>query len=399
MAKAVMKANNATAVAAKLARVEVVPAFPITPSTLFPEQISAFVANGEMDCQFIPMESEHSAMSAAIGASAAGVRTCTATASQGLALMHEMLFIASGMRLPIVMAVGNRALSAPINIWGDHSDTMSERDTGWIQLYAEKNQEALDLMLAAFKVAEDKAVLLPAMVGMDAFVLTHTMEVIDVPEQGEADDFLPRYEPTHCKLDPSEPMTIGAFATPEYYMEFKLAQEKAMERASKTIDNVFIDFKKRFGRELSKVSGYKTEDAEIILLTIGSMTGTARAAIDEMRAKGLKAGLAKMTVYRPFPIAELLAITKNAKALAVVERAYSYGMTGPLFADVAAAFSNQKDPPMLQSYIIGLGGRDIHPSHFITIAQKAEGLMRKGQAQEKSEWINVDEQSVDESER
>lgn len=398
MARTVLKANNATAHAARLARVEVIPAFPITPSTLFPEQISTFVANGEMDCQFVPMESEHSAMSAAIGASATGVRTCTATASQGLALMHEMLFIASGMRLPIVMVVGNRALSAPINIWGDHSDTMSERDTGWMQFYAEKNQEALDLTLMAFKIGEDNRVLLPAMIGMDAFALTHTMEVLDMPEQQDVDAFLPKYNPTHCFLDPARPMSIGTFASPDYYMEFKLAQELAMERASKVIDSIFSDFEKRFGRKYSKSSGYKTEDAEIILMTIGSMTGTARAAIDEMRKEGIKAGLLKLTVYRPFPTEELYSLVKNAKALAVIERAYSYGSSGPVFSDLCAAFQKKEKKPLLLNYIIGLGGRDILVSDFKSISSKAQATLKSGKPQDKSEWINVDQEAVERGE-
>ena len=234
--KDVIKGNMATALGAKLARTEVIPAYPITPSTLFPEKISEYVANGEMDCQFVLVESEHSAMSACIGASATGARTCTSTASQGLALMHEMLFIASGMRLPIVVAVGNRALSAPINIWCDHQDSISERDTGWMQFYAEKNQEALDLMIMAFKIAEDKRVLLPAMVGLDAFVLTHTMEAVDIPEQEDVDKFLPSYTPPFGVLDPAKPMTFGSFGTPDYYMEFKYAQTKALEDSEKVID-------------------------------------------------------------------------------------------------------------------------------------------------------------------
>jgi pyruvate ferredoxin oxidoreductase alpha subunit len=398
MVKEVIKGNFATAVAAKLARAEVIPAYPITPSTLFPEQISEFVNNGEMKCEYIPVESEHSAMSACIGASATGVRTCTATSSQGLALMHEMLFIASGMRLPIVMPVANRALSAPINIWGDHSDTMAERDVGWLHFYAQTNQECLDLTLIAFKVSENKKILLPSMIGLDAFVLTHTMEPVDIPEQEKVDAFLPKYESPYCWLDPARPMTIGSFGTPEYYMEFKLAEELAMERSSGVIDEVFADFERRFGRRYQKVVGYRTEDADVIMVMIGSMYGTAKAAVDEMRKKGVKAGLVKMTVYRPFPTKELYSLVKNAKALAIVERAYSYGLGGPLFADISGAIYNMDKKPMMLNYIIGLGGRDIVPKDFETIYDKVKPSLDAGKVQKQVEWIKVDAEAVREAE-
>jgi pyruvate ferredoxin oxidoreductase alpha subunit len=398
MVKEVIKGNFATAVAAKLARAEVIPAYPITPSTLFPEQISEFVNNGEMKCEYIPVESEHSAMSACIGAAATGVRTCTATSSQGLALMHEMLFIASGMRLPIVMPVANRALSAPINIWGDHSDTMAERDVGWLHFYAQTNQECLDLTLIAFKVSENKKVLLPSMIGLDAFVLTHTMEPVDVPGQDTVDAFLPKYESPYCWLDPARPMTIGSFATPEYYMEFKLAEEMAMERSSAVIDEVFKDFEKRFGRKYQKVVGYKTEDADVIMVMIGSMYGTAKAAIDELREKGVKVGLVKMTVYRPFPTKELYAMVRNAKILAIVERAYSYGLGGPLFADISDVFYNMDKKPMMLNYIIGLGGRDIVPKDFETIYDKVKPSLESGKVKKQVEWIKVDIEAIKEAE-
>ncbi len=392
--KMMIKGNMATALGAKLARVEVIPAYPITPSTLFPEKISEYIADGEMDSQFILVESEHSAMSACIGASATGARTCTATASQGLALMHEMLFIAAGMRLPIVMAIGNRALSAPINIWCDHQDTISERDSGWIQFYAEKNQEALDLMIIAFKVAEDKRILLPAMVGLDAFVLTHTMEAVDVPEQEEVDKFLPKYEPPFGVLDPSKPMTFGSFSTPAYYMEFKFVQTKAMEESEKVIDEVFADFKKEFGREYIKIVGYKTEDAEIILLTLGSMSGTARAAVDKMRKEGKKVGCAKMTVFRPFPRKELLDMTANVKVLAVVDRDISPGFGGAIFGEAAAQYVNEPTKPMLMNFIVGLGGRDITIPDFEAMVKKAKKALEDGKPKKMVEWININEENL-----
>lgn len=386
--KQVVKGNFATAIAAKLARVDVVPAYPITPSTLFPEQISEYVANGEMDTELLLTESEHSAMSAAIGASAAGARVATATASQGLKLMSEMLFIASGMRLPIVAAIGNRALSAPINIWADHSDSMAERDSGWMQFYAENNQNALDLMLMAFKIAEDHRVLLPAMVGLDAFVLTHTMEGVDIPLQEEVDEFLPPYKPIYT-LDVSNPMTFGSFGTPAHYMEFKYQQWEAMENARKVIDEVFTEFEDKFGRKYEKVSEYRTDDAEIIFFTMGSVSGTARAAVDKLREKGIKAGTAKITVFRPFPVYRIREIAKKAKVLAVLDRALSFGMAGPVYSDVSGALINEKDRPMLMDFIVGLGGRDITFDDFYHMADIARDALEKGKVEQVVNWVNL----------
>ena len=384
----------ATAMGAKLCRTEVIPAYPITPSTLFPEKISEYVADGEMDTQFILVESEHSAMSACIGASATGARTCTATASQGLALMHEMLYIASGMRLPIVVAVANRALSAPINIWCDHQDSISERDTGWMQFYAEKNQEALDLMIMAFKIGEDKRVLLPAMVGLDAFVLTHTMEAVDIPKQDDVDKFLPSYTPPFGVLDPAKPMTFGSFATPDYYMEFKYAQTKALEDSEKVIEKVFAQFKEAFGRKYQKINQYRTEDADIILVTLGSMSGTVRAAVDKMREEGKKVGCAKMTVYRPFPAKELVEMAKNAKVLAMVDRDISPGFGGAVFGEAAAQFINESQKPILMNFIVGLGGRDITIPDFEDMVNKAEHAIEKGKPEKMIEWINLYEENL-----
>ena len=388
--KQVVKGNFATAVAAKLARVDVVPAYPITPSTLFPEQISTYIANGEMDAELLLTESEHSAMSAAIGASASGARVATATASQGLKLMSEMLFIASGMRLPIVTAVGNRALSAPINIWCDHQDTIAERDSGWLQFYAENNQNALDLMLMAFKISEDRRVLLPSMVGLDAFVLTHTMEGVDVPLQEEVDEFLPPYKPVYT-LDVKNPMTFGSFGTPAHYMEFKYQQWEAMEKAQKVIDEVFSEFYEKFGRKYEKVSEYRTDDADIIILTMGSMSGTARAAVDSMREKGIKVGAAKLTVFRPFPFREIKMLARKAKVLAVADRNISFGFGGAVFAEIAGALINEKEKPMLIDFIIGLGGRDITQEDFYKIAEISKDAIEKGKVEKMVHWINLKE--------
>ncbi len=391
-----LRGNESTAYAAKLARVQVIPAYPITPSTLFPEKVSELIANGEMDSEFLPVESEHSALSAAIGAAAAGARTMTATASQGLALMHEMLFIASGMRLPIVMAIGNRALSAPVNIWADQQDSIAERDSGWLHFYAETNQETLDLALIAFKVAEDDRVLLPALMGMDAFVLTHTKEPVNVPDQKDVDEFLGEKKANYPVLDPQKPATFGAFVFPEHYMEFRLSQFVAMEQAKKVIDEVFEQFNKKFNRKYEKVQPFMHEDADILLITMGSMTGTARETVRMLREKGEKVGLLKITVFRPFPKEEILSLTKNAKVLAIVDRNISPGFAGAIFTEIAASFANQNKKPKLINFILGLGGRDIKIDNFVEIYEKAKKAKR-GKFQEIN-WIDVDFDAVKEVE-
>jgi len=395
MVKKVMRGNEATALGAKLCKPNVVPAYPITPSTLFPERISEYVADGELDAEFVLVESEHSAMSAAIGASATGARVCTATASQGLELMHEMLFIASGMRLPIVMAVGNRALSAPINIWCDHQDGISARDCGWIQFYTERNQEALDMMILGFKISEDPRVLLPSMVGLDAFVLTHTMEAVDIPDQDKVDKFVGKYNPAHCYMDVNRPITIGSFSTPDTYMEFRYVQDKVMNDAAKVIDEAFAAFEKTFGRKYSKITAENTKDADIILVTMGSMTGTAREAITKMRAAGKKVGLVKISVLRPFPKKELIEALKGAKAVAVVDRSLSVGLNiGPVCSEIGATFINEKTRPMILSFVAGLGGRDILITDFEEVHEKTTAALKKGAPEKDTYWIHLKEELV-----
>ncbi|NJD98479.1 pyruvate ferredoxin oxidoreductase [Thermococcus sp. LS1] len=380
----VMKANEAAAWAAKLAKPKVIAAFPITPSTLVPEKISEFVADGELDAEFIKVESEHSAISACVGASAAGVRTFTATASQGLALMHEILFIAAGMRLPIVIAVGNRALSAPINIWNDWQDTISERDTGWLQFYAENNQEALDLILIAFKVAEDERVLLPAMVGFDAFILTHTVEPVEIPDQELVDEFLGEYVPKHAYLDPAKPITQGALGFPAHYMEARYGVWEANEAAKKVIDEAFAEFEKKFGRKYQKIEEYRTEDADIIFVTMGSLAGTLKEYVDHLREKGLKVGAAKITVYRPFPVEEVRELAKKAKVLALLEKNVTFSVGGALFQDFSRALVNVEDKPKIVDFILGLGGRDVT---FKDLDEALE-ISKKALAGEEFEEVN-----------
>ena len=386
--RTVMKANEAAAWAAKLAKPKVIAAFPITPSTLVPEKISEFVADGELDAEFIKVESEHSAISACVGASAAGVRVFTATASQGLALMHEILFIAAGMRLPIVVAIGNRSLSAPINIWNDWQDSISERDTGWLQFYAENNQEALDLILIAYKVAENEKVLLPAMVGFDAFILTHTVEPVEIPDQELVDEFLGEYEGKHAYLDPTKPITQGALGFPAHYMEARYGVWEANENARKVIDEVFAEFEKKFGRKYQKIEEYRTDDADIIFVTMGSLAGTVKEYVDYLREKGIKAGAAKMTVYRPFPIEEVRALAKKAKVIALLEKNVTFSVGGALFQDFSRALINESEKPKLVDFILGLGGRDVTFKDLdaaLSIAEKA----LKGEEYDEVNWIGL----------
>ncbi|MGQ9583257.1 MAG: transketolase C-terminal domain-containing protein [Thermoplasmatota archaeon] len=389
----IMRGNEVTALGAKLARPDVVPAYPITPSTLFPERISEYVANGEMDAKFMLVESEHSAMSAAIGASAAGARVCTATASQGLALMHEMLFIAAGMRLPIVMAVGNRALSAPINIWGDQQDSVSERDAGWIHFYSESNQEALDFMIIAFRVAEDRRVYLPALVGLDGFVLTHTMEAVEVPDQEKVDAFLPKYVP-HCLLDTKSPVTVGALGTPDYYMETRYMLHRALMESAGVIDEVFEEWARVFGRRYRRVETYRVEDADIVIVTMGSMAGTCRVAVDQMRAAGKRVGMAKIIVLRPFPFDQLREAIKGARAVVVAERAVSLGYGGSTYGELAGHLVNDARRPLLTSGILGLGGRDILPSHFEELVERAERALETGRVEEFTTWAGLNREVI-----
>jgi len=384
----VMKCNEAAAWAAKLAKPKVVAAFPITPSTLVPEKISEFIADGEMDAEFIKVESEHSAISACVGASAAGVRAFTATASQGLALMHEVLFIAAGMRLPIVIAIGNRSLSAPINIWNDWQDSISERDTGWMQFYAENNQEALDLILIAFKVAEDERVLLPAMVGFDAFILTHTVEPVEIPDQEVVDEFLGEYVPKHAYLDPVKPITQGALGFPAHYMEARYTVWEAMENARQVIAEAFDEFEKKFGRRYHMIEEYKTDDAEVILLTMGSLAGTLKDFVDKKREEGVKIGAAKMTVYRPFPIEEFRALAKKAKVLAILEKDISFGIGGAVFADAGRVLVNEKEKPILLDFIIGLGGRDVTFENLEEVVEISKKAL-VGEKVEEVNWIGL----------
>ncbi len=359
-----IEVSIAVADAVKLANADVVAAYPITPQTHIVEHLAELVNNGELTASYIPVESEHSAMSACLGSSAVGARTFTASASQGLELMHEVLFVASAMRMPIVMAVANRALSAPISIWGDHSDAMATRDTGWIQIFVENGQEAVDNTICAFRIGEDNRVLLPVMIHMDGFHLTHMVEPIILPEQSEVDSFLPDYHHPMA-LDPEKPITMGAFASPAIYPEVKYAQDQNLRAAKDVILECWRDFGKEFQRHYSPIETYHSQGAKALLLTMGSYSETAMVAIDKMRSEGQEVGLIKLRLWRPFPHAELREAVKGAEVLVVLDRALSFGGPGgPVCSEVKAALYNQEKKPKVVGFVGGLGGRNISPSGF-----------------------------------
>ncbi len=374
----IMAGSKAVATAVKLCDVDVVAVYPITPQTPIAEYIAELVANGELKAEYIKVESEHSALSACVGASAAGARTFTATSSQGLALMHEVLFIASGLRLPIVMVNANRALSAPINIWNDQSDAMASRECGWIQIYVETNQEALDSVIMAYKIAENKDILLPVMVNMDGFVLTHTYEPVEIPSKELVEEYLPKYEPL-ISLDPENPVTMGAIADPNYYMELKYSQVKALENSKDVVKKEQEEFYKLFGRKYDLIEKYKMENADIILATLGSVSGTIKDVIDKLeREKGYKVGLVRVRLYRPFPKEELLDALKGAEVVGVIEKNVSPGIGGgALFNDIKSALYGKSDAKVI-GFVAGLGGRDIPPwdiekaIEICTLAKKEE---------------------------
>ncbi|HPU30281.1 MAG TPA: transketolase C-terminal domain-containing protein [Syntrophorhabdaceae bacterium] len=365
-----IEVSIAASIAAKLARVEVIAAYPITPQTHIVEHLSELVANGELEAIYINVESEHSAMSACCGASAAGARTFTSTSAQGLELMHEILFIASGMRLPIVMATVNRALSSPLSIWGDHSDIMAARDTGWIMLFCENGQEVVDSIIMAFKIAEHRNVLLPVMVNLDGFSLSHVIEPIEFPSQKDVDSFLPPYKPLYS-LHPDRPVTMGAYGMPEIYTEAKYAQEMALINSKDTIIGVMKEFGDKFGRHYKPVETHNTENTDFAFICLGSTNENIATAIDELKSYGKEAGLIKLRLFRPFPKDELLSALKDKKRIAVIERAMPAGAAnGPLYNEIASLIYNNRLDITLENYIVGLGGRDVHPEYFIDIFDK-----------------------------
>lgn len=379
MAKRVgIEVSIAVSEAVKLANVDVVAAYPITPQTHIVEHLAELVADGHLDAEFIPVESEHSAMSTCCGSSAAGARTYTATSSQGQALMLEICYIASALRLPIVMTVANRSLSGPISIWNDHSDMMMSRDTGWIQTVAENGQEAFDLTLHAFRVAEDSRVLLPVIINLDGFTLTHVIEPIEILDQKEVDRYLPPYQP-QMRLDPDDPVTIGPVGMPEVYTEAKKAQDEAIKSSKPVIIEAWQEFGDLFGRYYKPVETYRTDGAETLLVTMGSLSETAMTAVDQMRAKGKDVGLVRIRLFRPFPFEEFLAAVEGAKQIAVMDRALCLnGAGGPLATEVKAALYDEPERPYIWNYVAGLAGRDVTIENFVEMADGVEAAAADG---------------------
>ena len=367
MTREIMTANKAVAEAARLAKPEVIPVFPITPQTSISEYLAQYAADKTIDAEYIKVESEHSAMSAAVGASGTGVRVFTATSSQGLLLMHEIIFAAAGMRLPIVMADANRAISSPLNIWNDQQDSIVQRDSGWLQTYAEDAQEALDSTLMAYRISENKDVLLPSMVCLDGFILTHTVEPVEIPDQEDVDKFLPPYKPDHTYIDPKEPMSIGTLADPNYYFETRYQMEIATRNSLQVTRDTCKEFEEIFGRKYDLVENYKCDDAEIAFVAMGSVCSTLKIMVDELREKGEKVGLLKIRVYRPFPLDEINEAVKNCKKLAIIEKNISFGMGGALYADIQA-----KTDKEIYGFIAGLGGRDITPESIYEVYEKTK---------------------------
>ncbi len=362
MTRLVLSGNSAQAYAARLARVQVVAAYPITPQTTIVESLADFVARGELAAQFVKVESEHSALQVVVSAAGLGARTYTATSSQGLLLMHELLHWASGMRAPVVMGVVNRAVAPPWNIAVDHTDTIAQRDTGWIQFYAESNQEVLDTVLAAYRLAEDPAVRLPAMISEDAFYLSHTVEPVDVPTPDEVDRFLPPRDP-RAVLVPGNATRLGSFTGPEHYVEFRQEVARAMERVPATLGEVEEEYRRVTGRELGgALPLYRVEDADTVLLTMGTATTTARGVVDELRTQGHKVGLAKLRLFRPFPVEAIRSLGAMVDRIGVVDRAFTFGGAGAAATEVAAALYGSANRPALSGFLAGIGGRDVTPA-------------------------------------
>ncbi|MCZ7401765.1 MAG: pyruvate ferredoxin oxidoreductase [Candidatus Methanoperedens sp.] len=389
--KKVITGDHAVAIGAKLCRVDVVPAYPITPQTLIIEHIADFVNDGELDTKFLTMESEHSVMSAAAAASAAGARVFTATSSQGLAFMHEMLYATAPLRLPVVMANASRTLGGPPGIWCEYNDSMGARDSGWLQLYVEDNQEALDMIIQSFRIAEDKRVLLPVMPCLDGFVLTHTVEPVEIPTQEEVDSFLGPYEPDII-LDPARPAMIGTFMPAEYIMELRRQTVAAFDSAKDVIREVNSEFSKKFGRDYGGlVDTYRMDDAKVALITMGTVTSTSREVVDDLRQKGEKVGIIKLRFFRPFPSEDLRKLVSNLDALGVFDRSISYHGGGPVYNEVRSALFGMKMPVI--NHFAGLGGRDVTEDQIFKMFELTSRAA-KGEKVKEVNWHNTRGETV-----
>lgn len=394
--KKMLDGNGAATEALQLARVGVISAYPITPQSPIAEKLSELVASGELKARYIRVESEHTAMSAAIGAQLTGVRAATATSSVGLALMHEVLGVAAGCRVPIVMPIVNRALVSPWSLWCDHQDAMAERDSGWLQFYAESVQEVLDFILITYKIAEFDDVLLPAMVCMDGFFLSHSTQPVLVPSQSAVDDFLPPYRCKNLYLDPKDPMFINNLISPDEFSEMRYQQKVAFDNAEKVIPVVQEEFYKQFGREYRVLETYRCDDADVVLVTIGSMAGTAKHTANRMREEGKRVGVVRIVSFRPFPHRELAEALKGKKAVGVLDRSAGLGAQGaPVWLETVSAASEGKNN--IYSYVAGLGGRDITEK---TVKKIFEQLLRVGEdpslaPETVTPWADTREQAMD----
>ncbi len=387
-----LNGNQSIAEAVRQVDPDVMAAYPITPSTAVVETIAQFKADGLISGEFVCPESEHSAMSVCIGAASAGGRVMTATASQGLALMWEMLYIAAGLRLPIVAAIVNRSLSAPINIHGDHSDTMGARDSGWIQIYSENSQEAYDNFIQAFRIAEHLDVRTPVLVGLDGFIISHSMEVISVEDDEAVKKFIGEYQPVYPLLDTERKMTVGPIDFTDYYFEHKRNQLEGIENSPLVIEEVGKEFGQKFGRKYGFWEEYRMDDAEVCIVVMSSAAGTCKDAIDELRDEGKKIGLLKPRVFRPFPSQKIAETLKKMKAVAVLDRSSSPGAFGaPLFTEIRSSLYDYEQRPKIVNYVYGLGGRDIQIEHFKEVAEKLERIAETGKVDEIYGYLNLRE--------
>lgn len=385
-----LSGNEATAIAMRQINPDVVAAFPITPSTEIPQYFSTFVANGDVDTEFVAVESEHSAMSATIGAEAAGARAMTATSANGLSLMWEMIYIASSLRLPIVMALVNRAVSGPLNIHNDHSDAMGVRDAGWIMLFSENNQEAYDNMLMAHRIAEHKDVLLPLMVCQDGFITSHSIENIQLENDEDVKKFVGQYKPEHYLLNRDEPIAVGPLDLQAYLFEHKAQQAEAMKKAKEVIKEVSEEFAEWTGRKYEFFEKYKLDDAEIAIVCMNSTAGTTKAVVDRLREQGVKAGLLKIRMYRPFPAEEIAEVLSHLKAVAVLDKADSLNAAGgALFEDVTSAmYVNKKQVPMV-NYVYGIGGRDTTEKQLESVYTDLSEIAKTGEIGEPYRYLGL----------
>ncbi len=384
--------NEAVAEGMRQINPDVVAAYPITPQTEIVQIFSSFVANGKVDTEFVTVESEHSAMSATVGAASAGARAMTATSANGLALMWEIVYIAASMRLPIVMPVVNRALSGPINIHCDHSDTMGARDSGWIQIFSENAQEAYDNLLQAVRIAENKNVLLPVMVTMDGFIISHAMEVMHLLEDEKVREWVGEYMPENPLLDLDNPITVGPLDLYDWNMEHKRQQAEAMTQAKPVILDVARDYAKLSGREYGLFEEYMLDDAEIAIVALGSTAGTAKEVVRALRAEGVKAGLLKVRVFRPFPACEIARALQGKKAVAVMDRSDSFNaVSGPVFAEIRSAMYGAENAPTIVDYIYGIGGRDVTMDHIKSVYDDLAKIVKTGQVERNLTYLGIRE--------